>query len=333
MADDRLTLYDFHKSKNPDGQPAQIVEILAQENPAIEDAPAYPSNAEFGHRVTVQRALPTIATAKINKGIPRSKGTTEQLTDAIGYWAGRSEVDPRIRNVQGDAAYMARRMAEDRMFAEAAGQTVCQAQFYGNVATDEAAFDGFGPRLNALNTTNLNDAMVLSMGSVTGADGTSVWVVDWGDRACHLVYPQKYAAGAGLKINDLPDRDGEDIDGRPMRVDVTEYEWYVGLAIEDRRHMARLANIDLSDALLASPTQGWLYDKLDQLLGYMPPPGNAQRVIYCSTWLEPALRTQARARSNQALSIEDYRGKLIPHLWGFPIRGVRQLSIAEATVS
>ena len=64
MADDRLTLYDFHKSQDPDGSAAQIVEVLAQENPAIEDAPIYPSNAEVGHRVTIQRSLPTIATAK-----------------------------------------------------------------------------------------------------------------------------------------------------------------------------------------------------------------------------------------------------------------------------
>lgn len=333
MADDRLTIYDFHKSKNPDGSPAQIVEILAQENPAIQDAPAYPSNAELGHRVTIQRNLPTVATAKINKGIARSKGTTEQLVDAIGYWAGRSEVDPRIRKLQGDGAYMARRTAEDRMFAEAASQTVCQALFYGNHATDEASFDGFAPRMNALNSTSFIDPFVISKGTVTGADGCSIYVIDWGDRACHLVYPQKYAGGMGLVIEDLPDRDGSDVDGSSMRVDVTEYHWFCGLAVEDRRHMSRLANIDLSDAGLDAPTQGFLLDDLEKLLSFMPAPGNANRVMYGPTFLEPGWRKQARSHANQALTIQDYLQKQTVHVWGVPFRPVRQLSVAEATVS
>lgn len=333
MADDRLTLYDFHKSKDPDGQPAQIVEILAQENPAIQDAPIYPSNAELGHRVTIQRNLPTVATAKINKGIAKSKGTTEQLVDAIGYWAGRSEVDPRIRKLQGDGAYMSRRTAEDRMFAEAASQTVCQALFYGNHTTDESSFDGLAPRMNALNTTSFTDPIVASMGTVTGGDGTSIYIVDWGERACHLVYPQRYESGKGLVIEDLPDRDVSDVDGNSMRADVTEYHWYCGLAVEDRRRMGRLANIDLSDALLASPTQGWLLDQLEVVLSYMPDPGGATRVMYGPTLLEPGWRKQARSRSNQALTIQDYLQKQVVHVWGIPYRSVRQLSVAEATVA
>ena len=333
MADDRLTLYDLTRSQDPDGQAAQIVEVLAQENPAIQDAPIYPSNAELGHQVTIQRNLPTVATAKINKGIARSKGTTEQATDAIGYWAGRSEVDPRIRKLKGDAVYMARRSAEDRMFAEAASQAVCQALYYGNHTSDESSFDGLAPRMNALNTTSFIDPFVLSMGTVTGSDGCSIYVIDWGDRACHLVYPQKYEGGKGLVIEDLPDRDGTDVDGTSMRVDVTEYHWYCGLAIEDRRHMGRLANIDLSDALLAAPTQGWLLDELEKILSYMPAPGGATRVMYGPTLLEPGWRKQARSRSNQALTIQDYLQKQTVHVWGIPFRPVRQLSVAEATVS
>jgi hypothetical protein len=333
MADDRLTLYDFHKAQNPDGTAANIVEILAQENPAVQDAPIFPSNAEMGHRVTIQRSLPSVATAKVNKGITRSKGTTEQLTDAIGYWAARSEVDPRIRKLQGDAAYIARRNAENRMFAEAMSQAVCNALFYGNQATDEAAFDGFMPRMASLNATSFIDPFVLSMGSVTGSDGCSIAVVDWGKDACKLVYPMKYSGSKGLEIEDLPDRDGEDVDGRSMRVDVTEFHWFTGLAVEDRRHMARLANIDLSDALLASPTQGWLLDELEKILSYMPPPGSATRVMYGPTFLEPGWRKQARSRANQALTIEDYLKKQTVHVWGVPFRPVRQLSVAESVVS
>jgi hypothetical protein len=336
VADDRLTIYDFNRSKNPDGTQAKIVEVLAQENPAIQDAPAYPSNADIGHRVTIQRNLPAVGTAKINKGITRSKGTTEQIVDAIGYWAARSEVDPRIRKVYGEAAYMSRRMGENRMFAEAFSQATCNALFYGNHATDESSFDGFSPRMGSLNTASFIDPFVLNMAysvSVSGGDGCSIYVIDWGPDACHLIYPKEYSGSMGLVIEDLPDRDGTDVDGTSMRVDVTEFHWFLGLACENRRHMGRLANIDLSDALLASPTQGFLLDELEKVLSYMPDPGGATRVMYGPTFLEPGWRKQARSRANQALTIQDYLGKQIVHLWGIPYRSVRQLSTAESTVS
>ena len=308
MADDRLTIYDFNRSKNPDGTQAKIVEILAQQNPAIQDAPAYPSNAEIGHRVTVQKSLPTVATAKINKGIGRSKGQTEQMVDAIGYWAARSEIDPRIRKIQGDSAYMSRRTSENRMFAEAFSQATCNALFYGNHALDESSFDGLAPRMGSLNTNSFIDPFCLNMAAsvaVAGADGCSIYVVDWGPDACHLIYPKEYSGGMGLVVEDLPDRDGRDVDGNDMRVDVTEFHWFLGLAVEDRRHMARLANIDLSDALLAAPTQGFLLDELEKILSYMPDPGGATRVMYGPTFLEPGWRKQARSRANQALTIQD----------------------------
>lgn len=331
MADDRLTFYDFHTAR--DGSVPTIVEILAQELPAYRDAPIFPSNAEIGHEVVIQRSLPTVTTGRINRGITRSKGTTEVLVDAIGYWVGKSAVDPRIRDTKGEAAYMSRRLAEDRMFAEAVAQAVDQCLWYGRHSTDDSSFDGFMPRMGALNSTSFIDPFCLSMGAVVGGDGCSISIIDWGKDACHLVYPQKFAKGAGLDIVDLPDRDSSDDDGKEMRADVTEYHLYTGLAVEDRRHMARLANIDLSDALLPAPTQGWLLDELEKLLSYMPAPGNANRVMYGPTFLEPGWRKQARSRANQALSIDDYLGKQTVHVWGVPYRSDRQLSTAEATVS
>lgn len=340
MADNRLTFLDFQKSQDPDGAPAQAVELMNEFNPFLRDAPAFPTNAPLGHRTTFTRSLPTVGTAKINKGITRSKSTTDQRVDPIGYWAGRSEIDIRHRKIWGEAAYRQRRLDEDKRFEEAFAQEVCNAFLYGNVAEDEASMDGLATRMASLNQGSDNKAsQVWSMGTVVGSDGTSIYIVDWGERTCHIGYPQNDSAGAGgLDIQDKGEENVLDVDSNPMYADVTTYDWMTGLVVKDPRRIARLANIDLSDSALDAPTQGRMIDKLEQILSRMPTPPRGteavgRRILYCATPLWASFTKQARSQANQALSIQDYLGMPTPHFWSNPIVQVDQISITESAVS
>jgi hypothetical protein len=327
-----MTLLDFAKSKDPNGSQAQVYELMNQFNPCMQDAPAYPSNAPLGNRTTYRRSLPAVGTAKINKGVTRSKSTTDQRVDTIGYFAGRSEVDARIRKLEGDGAFVSKRKDEDSAFEEALSQLVCNTMFYGDVKTDEASFDGLAPRMGALNAgTDLTTSQVWSQGTVTGGDGASIYIVDWGERAAHLIYPP--TSIAGLDVQDKGELSVNDADGNPMQAYVSLYDWFVGLVVKDPRHIARLANIDISDAALDTPTQGKLIDILEKIMAHMPDPGAAQRVLYCPFKLYSSFNKQARSFSNQALQIRDYLGRPTPHFYEYPLRKVQQLSITEATVS
>jgi hypothetical protein len=330
MADTRLTLLDYAKSKDPDGTQAQVYELMNQFSPILQDAPAFPSNAPYGNRTTFRRSLPSVGTAKINKGVTRSKSTTDQRVDAIGFFSGRSEVDARIRKVEGDSAFAQRRKGEDTAFEEAFAQLITNTAFYGDQKADEASFDGLLPRMGAL-ATSVIGSQVLSQGSVTGSDGCSLVVVDWGERAAHLIFPPNTTAG--LDVQDLGEIPVNDVDGASFQAGVTVYEWFVGLALKDPRHIGRIANIDLSDAQVDAPTQGKLFDNLERVMSKMPEPGGAQRVIYCPLSLYAGFLKQARNVSNLALSMMDYLGKPTPSFWGYPIRRSDQLSITEATVS
>lgn len=330
MADTRLTLLDYAKSKDPDGSQAQALEILNQFAPVLQDAPAYPSNAPYGNRTTFRRSLPSVGTAKINKGVTRSKSTTEQKNDAIGFFSGRSEVDARIRKVEGDAAFAARRKSEDNAFEEAFAQLITNTMFYGDQKADEASFDGLLPRMGAL-ATSITGSQVLSQGSVSGGDGCSMVIVDWGERGAHLIFPPNTVAG--LDIQDLGEIPVNDADGASFQAGTTVYEWFVGLAVKDPRRIARLANIDVSDAGVDSPTQGKLFDNLEKIMSKMPEPGGNNRVIYCPLALYPGFLKQARTVSNLALSMGEYLGKPTPMFWGYPLRRSDQLSITESTVA
>lgn len=332
MADTRMTLLDFAKSKDPNGSQAQTYELMNQFNPCMQDAPSYPSNAPLGNRTTYRRSLPSVGTAKINKGVTRSKSTTDQRVDTIGYYAGRSEVDARIRKIEGDAAFVQKRKDEDAAFEEALAQLHCQELFYGDVKLDEASFDGFATRMATLNAgASFTDPQVWSMGAVVGGDGASIYVIDWGDRAAHFIHPP--TTTAGLDVQDKGELSVDDVDGNPMQAYVSLYDLFVGLAVKDPRHIARLSNIDCSDAKLDSPTQGRIIDQLENIMSYMPDPGGAQRVLYCPFKLWSAFTKQARSQSNQALSIRDYLGRPTPHFWEFPLRKVQQLSTTESTVA
>lgn len=332
MADSRQTLADFAKSKNPDGTQADVLELMNQFSPVLQDAPAFPTNAPYGNRTTLRRALPAVGTAKINKGVTKSKSATDQRTDPIGFFSGRSEVDARIRKIEGDAAFAKKRLDEDRSFEEALVQSVTNYCFQGDVKSDEAGFDGLLVRMGSLNAgTSMTAAQVHSQGSVTGSDGCSIVIVDWGERTIHLGFPPNTIAG--LDVQDLGEISVDDVDSAPFQAGVTLYEWFVGLVVKDPRHMARLANIDVSDAAVDSPTQGKLFDNLEKILSLMPEPGGANRVLYCPLQLYAGFLKQARTVSNLALSMGEYMGKPTPMAWGYPLRRTDQLTITESTVS
>lgn len=330
--DSRTTLLDYIQSLNEKGQLAQTVELMNQLSPVLQDAHVMPADAPFGNTTTLRRSLPTVGTAKLNKGVQRSKSASDKRQDTIGYFAGRSEVDARFRKIQGAAVYAGKRRDEDQAFEESLVQTVTNNFFYGDVRTDEASFDGLAIRMGALNQgTDLTGSQVWSMGAVTGGDGFSLFVVDHGERHASLIFPP--ATVGSLDIQDLGDISVNDDDGNPFMAGVTQYDWFIGLAVKDPRHIARLANCDLSDSAIDTPTQGKIFDKMEQIFSVMPEPGGSNRVIYCPLRAYASFLKQARTVPNLALSMSDYLGKPTPHMWGYPLRRSDQLSITEATVS
>lgn len=327
----RMSMLEFSKSMDPDGSQAQIIEVLNEVSPMVQDANVKPSNALLGNTVTFRKTLPSFSSVKINQGVTPSITTTEQKVDTIGMFEGAAETDSRFPGILGMADFEKRRRQDLLAFAEKAVEVVHQYLLYGSTLTDEAGFDGFMPRMNALNTTDLTKSLVASMGSVTGSDGCSVLVVDWGENACSLIFPKN--SQAGLETIDEGKVPVTDSDSKRFFAYVTTLRWKIGLGVEDTRHMARLANVDTSDSLLVSPTQGNLFRELTKILNKMPAPGTAQRVMYVPLDLYTALELQAIEKSNLALSLTEYLGQRVPSFKGWPFRPVQRMTIAESTVS
>lgn len=321
---------DVTAQTEPDGKVAAIGEVLSQTNELIADMPMVAGNAPMGNRVTVRSSLPTIRFAKINQGVKRSKSTTEQFTDSIGILSTRSEVDSRLKIAAG-RNWDRVRWNEDQAFLEAFAQSAAYNVLYGDETTDESAFTGLHKRFSSL--SGKYGSQIVDAGG-TGADNTSIWIIDWHERYVHGIYPE--GSRAGLDARDKGEERVTDEAGDPYDAWCYAYDWALGISVRDYRHIARIANIDASDLLTAgeaADTAPKLVNKLMWAFGRMQPANGASRRIYCNNTVWTALSIMAANKTNLALSLNEFAGQgLIPHFWGAPIRRVDQISNAEARI-
>jgi hypothetical protein len=328
MGMDRKTLIDIARETDPDGTIAEVAEILHEMNPFIQDAPAMASNNVMTQLNTIRDSLPTVARGQINKGIVRSKSTSRQEEDDIGMYVGRSEVDARTPRIVGAGNFAKERANEDDTFIESINQTVIYDFLYGDVAINSAGCTGLQPRLETAATAITGSQVAKHHASPAGSDYTSVYIVDWDERACHLIYPK--ASQAGLYVDDLGKNQVLDADGAQLTAFVTEYMWLVGLTVKDPRHIGRLANIDVSQALADTTTL--LYNSLIPMLNRMPTP-RGQRVLYTSRNIKTAFELQLKSVNNVFLSMQEYQGKPMLHVHGYPVRSTDGISEAESVIT
>src|SRR3989304_3796640 len=98
------TLMDVRNTMDPNGAPAMIIELLAQQNPILLDAGWSEGNLPTGHQGSVRTGLPTSYWRMANQGVPSSKATTTPVTDVCGSLEARGQVDIRVARLNGMTA-------------------------------------------------------------------------------------------------------------------------------------------------------------------------------------------------------------------------------------
>jgi hypothetical protein len=107
-----LTLADWAKRLDPDGQVPKVAELLSQTNEILEDAVFMEGNLPTGHRLTIRTGLPQVFYRMINQGVPTSKSLTAQIDEACGILEARSHIDVELAKLNGNTA--AFRLSEDQ---------------------------------------------------------------------------------------------------------------------------------------------------------------------------------------------------------------------------
>ena len=322
-----LTLADWAKPMAPGGGIDDIIEVLTASNPIIEDAATLEGNLPTGHRSTQRTTLPSGTWRMLNQGVAGTKGTTEQIDDTCGMLEGLSQIDVDLAILNGNEA--AFRASEDDAFIAGLSQQVATALFYGNTKLNPEQMHGFAPRNNALGT------YVISGGG-SGSDNTSVWIITWGPKICHLIFPK--GSQAGLVSEDL---------GKQLVLEsatslnrflayVTRFQWKLGLAVRDYRYVARVCNIDVSDLTSDAATGADLLDKMIDAF-YVRPSQNlgdmARTFVYCNKTIAKFLHKQAMNKANVNLTLDNVAGKMVTNFLGAPVHICDAITSSEATIS
>lgn len=325
-----LTLTDWAKRNDPDGNVADIIEILDQNNAVVQDTLWQQGNLTTGHRTTIRTGMPTIVWRLLNQAVTPSKSTTAQIDEMCGMMAAYSEVDIELAKLNGHSA--AFRLSEARAFIEAMAQEYAQTLFYGNTGTTPEEFLGLSTRYSS--TTAGNGQNVILGGGV-GADNSSIWLIGWGGNTVHGIFPSGSQAGIEHMDKGQQTVTGTTgIGGTRLEAFVDYWTWKVGLVVKDWRYAVRAPNIDISN-LIAKSSAADLFDLMIKMTHRLPSLDNCSPAFYMNVDCFQMLDIQARddVQTGGQLSYQVVDGKRVTMFRGIPVRRCDQLLTNEALVS
>lgn len=243
---DIWTIHDSISLQEPNGRNVRyIINLLAKLTPVFRNGKFTPASHGDYHQNTFQVASQGAGYTTANKGYLQNKGTFSTYKDTMGTYGNVVTVDKRTLGPYQSLSRL-RQIQADVVIQDIANQFESDF-FYGRKAENEYGFDGLAARFNSLSGVYGNQ-VIDAGGPSSGNSGlTSIWFVTWGDRQCNLIHPPNKPAG--IYREDRGEQRVLDRDGNPYFA----YEEYInfttGVTVGDHTMTARIANIDVADAV------------------------------------------------------------------------------------
>lgn len=339
----KVTLLEWAKTLDPNGNTAKVVELLNQSNEILIDMPYIEGNLPTGHKTTVRTGIPPGIWRQMYQGVPPAKTLRAQVTDTCGMLENRNEVDKDLVDLNGNTAEF--RLSEAGGIIEGLNQQLGQTLVYGNTAINPERFMGLAPRFGAISGAS-NAQNIISAGGA-GAVNTSVWLVVWGPDTVTGIFPK--GSKAGIIHEDLGVIDAFDSNQNRFRAYADRWQIKVGLTVRDWRYVVRICNIDTTDLVTQATTQAntaatLLIKLMIRALARIPFMGKGTPVFYANRTVKEMLAIQALDRSQNAVAFQpgaQQFGQVTAGsvaignvtVLGVPVRTVDQILSTEAVVS
>jgi len=338
-----MTYAEWALRHDPTGKIASMVNMLSQANGILDDMLTVECQSGNAFEYTQVVKLPTPARRVYNAGVPRTLASVAKLTATCSEYADWSVIDQSLAELGGNLNEL--RAGEDSLHAQAMGQLVASDLFYANRATDPTQFTGLSNIYNtvALATSNIAKNVIDCLG--TGSTNTSLWLINWGPKAIHALYPKGTQAGLVHKdVGLLPVVDAAAQEFMAYR---TWLQWKIGLAIHDWRQAVRACNIDVS--ALNTGTAANLINILAKMVHRLPvqPAGvgpvqmndsapdklvMGRAAFYCNRTILEYLDLQAQNKTNVLLQQQQWDGMPVTTYRGIPFRCSDALLDTESRV-
>lgn len=321
------TLLDLAKTLDPDGQTANIVEILNMTNDVLDDMTWQQGNLLTGNRTTIRSGLPVPTWRKLYGGVQPGKARNVQVSDSCGMLEAYAEVDKALADLNGNSASF--RLTEDRAYIEGINQELASKIFYGNEALAPETMTGLATRYNSLTAENA-DNIINAAGSQS--DNTSIWLCVWGPNTGFGIVPK--GSKAGLQVSDKGQVTVENVDGAGGRAEMyrTHYRLDAGLCIRDWRYFVRIANIDLSDLNTLANTKNlltWMIQAAERIPAF----GMGRACFYGNRTIREKLRLGILEKVSSQLTWESVAGKRVITFDGIPFKRCDVLLNTETVVA
>lgn len=333
-----ITLADVAKRRDPSGRAATIIEVLSETNDIIMDAPAVMCNDGTKHMTTIRDSIPFMTHRMLNQGASEVKSSVRQIVENTCLTEGWCPVDAKMLELYSDISERrAHLYGEATAILEGMSQTFVKDIFYGNMGVDPAGIDGLSMRFNSL--TEPISRQILDAGG-TGANLTSVWLIQWGELATSIIYPK--GTNAGIDMKTFTDQVLRDNAGMPFEGVLAKFAWNYGLAVRDPRRIVRIANIDTTqleemiDNGIPNAAGFKLQRLLDHAITLLPSvDGTRNRTFfYMNRWPHSMLSIMGSEKGNVQLQFSNPTGSplLYPSIHGIPIRRVDGIIVGEEQV-
>lgn len=336
-----LTLAEWGTRLDPGGKTADVIELLGQTNEMLTDMLWMEANDGTSHLTTVRTGLPNATWRLLNYGVQKSKSTTAQVRDATGMLEAYSDIDKALADLNGNTAEF--RLGEDMSFMESMNQTLQGQVVYGTTVTNPERFTGLAPRFSSLGA--VNGVNIIDAGG-SGSTNTSIWMVGWGQKTVHGLFPK--GSQAGLKMRDMGEQRLFDQNGNVYQGYSTHFKWDCGISVRDWRYIVRIANVNVTaGAVTTANLLNLLITACNkvpflQAAGSSPAPGAPGGTVtrpgavnfsfYANRTVRTAFDIQALAKTNTLLTLETRDSKPYTAFRGIPIRICDQLLNTEARV-
>lgn len=328
IAQQYLTLLDHAKRMDPDGKHASIVEILAQNNPIIQDMPFVEGNLPTGHRVTVRTGLPDVYWRKMNEGVLTSKSKTAQVDEACGMLEAWSQVDKDLADLGGQPGVF--RLNEATAFIEAMGQEFASAVFYGSTSDE---FFGLSSRYAA--TSAANGQNIVKAGGAS-TDNSSIWLICWSPDKLFGIFPKGLPAGIQhFDHGEVTVDNAGGVTGAKLRAYEDRFAFKGGIVVKDWRWAVRVPNIDISN-LTTESSAADLSKLMIRAMHRLPSlAGGGKMAFYMNRTVLQMLDTQRRGavQTGGQLSYSEVDGKPVQSFRGIPVKVCDALLENESLVS
>lgn len=309
-----LNIVDAAKKVDPNGNIAQMVELLAKKNAFLQDIPFVQGNLPMGHKFSGRMALPTPQWRSINQGIDASKSQADSFEEKAGMLEGLSKVDVALAELYGSGA-AAFRQDEDNSFFTAFGIEVARALFYESTDTNPDRVHGLTPRFDGTGVAS-GQFISADAGSASG-QRSSIWLVGWAPDTVFGFYPKNGVAG--FHTEDLGKQIVKDANNKEYIAYVSHHKWSLGVCVKDYRQVVRVANLQNS-RIDAAGTNVKLWQVLQDAVAAVYDTDTVNPVFYMNRNIFSGLNKQLFEKSANLLEYIERGGRRVPHFLGIPIR-------------